>query len=183
MRFGERSISMDDIAKESIVSKKTIYQHFENKESLLLTIVKNEIAEWDTFKAELAARKESAVIKIYRYNEFVKTRILNFNPLFIIQVSKYYRAIETEINTAADSNQTFIEGLYRELKRSNLLNDWVDISSAVKVQRVLNKLFIENCALDKKNAVNAHLHLIQSNFFGMLTTSACEELHHFMSRN
>ncbi|MDX1903831.1 MAG: helix-turn-helix domain-containing protein, partial [Thermonemataceae bacterium] len=35
MRYGIRSITMDDIARELAVSKKTIYQHFKDKDELV----------------------------------------------------------------------------------------------------------------------------------------------------
>ena len=37
--FGLKSVSMDDIARESGVSKKTIYQHFIDKASMVRAIV------------------------------------------------------------------------------------------------------------------------------------------------
>lgn len=83
-RYGERSVSMDDIARESSISKKTIYQHFSNKESLLLTIVETVIEQWTLYKEELRSNGESAVTQLFRYNEFVKDQIIELNPLFII---------------------------------------------------------------------------------------------------
>ncbi len=35
MKYGVRSISMDDIARHLSVSKKTLYQHFEDKEDIV----------------------------------------------------------------------------------------------------------------------------------------------------
>ena len=36
MKFGVRSVTMDDIAKHLGISKKTIYQHFKDKEEIIL---------------------------------------------------------------------------------------------------------------------------------------------------
>jgi len=36
MRYGVKSVSMDDLARELGISKKTLYQYFDTKESLLL---------------------------------------------------------------------------------------------------------------------------------------------------
>ena len=35
MRYGVRSVTMDDIAKELSISKKTIYQHFADKDEIV----------------------------------------------------------------------------------------------------------------------------------------------------
>lgn len=37
-KYGTRSITMEDIAKELCISKKTLYQHFENKYDIVLKI-------------------------------------------------------------------------------------------------------------------------------------------------
>ena len=38
MKLGFKSVTMDDIAKEMGISKKTIYTHFSNKETILLLL-------------------------------------------------------------------------------------------------------------------------------------------------
>ncbi len=39
MKFGIRSVSMDDIARELAISKKTLYQYFSNKADLIAKIL------------------------------------------------------------------------------------------------------------------------------------------------
>jgi AcrR family transcriptional regulator len=41
MRYGVRSISMDDIARHLSVSKKTLYQHFADKDDLVLEVTRH----------------------------------------------------------------------------------------------------------------------------------------------
>ena len=42
-KYGVRSISMDDIARHLSVSKKTLYQHFEDKEDIVTSAVQSHI--------------------------------------------------------------------------------------------------------------------------------------------
>ena len=42
MRIGIKSVSMDDIAREIGISKKTIYKHFKDKKELVLKVVEFE---------------------------------------------------------------------------------------------------------------------------------------------
>ena len=44
LRYGIRSVSMDDIAAQLGMSKKTIYQSFVDKEQLVDAVIENEIA-------------------------------------------------------------------------------------------------------------------------------------------
>ena len=41
LTLGFKSVTMDDIASEMGISKKTIYQHFSNKDSLVKTVTIN----------------------------------------------------------------------------------------------------------------------------------------------
>lgn len=45
-RFGFKKTSMDDVARESEVSKATIYTHFGNKQSLWQKVVRAAVDEW-----------------------------------------------------------------------------------------------------------------------------------------
>ncbi len=43
-RFGIRSVTMDDIAKELGISKKTIYHYFTDKDDLVEKVTENEMS-------------------------------------------------------------------------------------------------------------------------------------------
>ena len=51
MKYGIRSVSMDDIARHLAVSKKTLYQHFADKDELVTVMsqehMKREIIEYE----------------------------------------------------------------------------------------------------------------------------------------
>ena len=45
MKYGLRSVSMDDIARHLGVSKKTIYQHFADKDEVVVSVAKSLMAK------------------------------------------------------------------------------------------------------------------------------------------
>ena len=45
MKYGIKSVSMDDIAKRLGISKKTIYQHFSTKKDLLIRVLQRHTAQ------------------------------------------------------------------------------------------------------------------------------------------
>ena len=167
-RYGERSVSMDDIARESNISKKTIYQHFSNKESLLLTIVETVIERWTIYKEALRNNGEPVVKQLFQYNEFVKDQIIELNPLFIIQLSRYYTEIQEVIDCFAKNNEKYMFEFFEALSNDGFLCNWVDPAVAVKAQRALINLFIEKCAFNKSNVDQVYFHLIQANYLGFL---------------
>ena len=54
-KFGFKKVSMDEIARESGVTKKTIYRYFDSKEALLEYFIQEEI---QNMKAELDKLKD-----------------------------------------------------------------------------------------------------------------------------
>ena len=44
-RFGVKSVTMDDVAKEIAISKKTLYKCFRDKESLVLSTIESHMKE------------------------------------------------------------------------------------------------------------------------------------------
>ena len=73
MRFGLKSITMDDIASKLSMSKKTIYQYFKDKDSLVSEFVKGFL---DQQKIELLKiRKESkdVIEELVKTSEYLKT--------------------------------------------------------------------------------------------------------------
>jgi AcrR family transcriptional regulator len=53
MQHGYRSVTLDDLAKEVGMSKKTFYQYFSNKEALLRAVLDNKIADLERELGEL----------------------------------------------------------------------------------------------------------------------------------
>lgn len=48
-RYGVKAVTMDDIASKMHISKRTLYNHFENREELLMECIKERIDQHDIF--------------------------------------------------------------------------------------------------------------------------------------
>lgn len=89
MKYGPKSFTMDDIAREFRVSKKTLYQEYKNKEALLedvLVFHQNMIAE--NFK-NMQEKVENPITKMYCRDKEIEN-IMDNDSLFIKQLIKYY---------------------------------------------------------------------------------------------
>jgi AcrR family transcriptional regulator len=90
LNLGFKSVTMDDLANEMGISKKTIYKYFSNKEDLVeatTTFVHNQISEMicQITTRGLNAISENFAIKIAFKNIFKKSKT---SPMF--QLKKYY---------------------------------------------------------------------------------------------
>lgn len=92
LRFGIRSVSMDDIASQLGISKKTVYQYYSDKNGLV-DVVFSAIMENNRSNCE-ACRKagENAIDEVFRSFDMVKEMLASMHPSVLFELQKYHPA-------------------------------------------------------------------------------------------
>lgn len=90
-RIGIRSVSMDDLAQELHMSKKTIYQYFKNKEELVVAMLNRHI-ERDLNGYECICKLENinAIDILLRVSHEVCLHLNQTNHKQVFELKKYY---------------------------------------------------------------------------------------------
>ena len=97
LQRGFKSVTMDELAEALAISKKTLYAHFDNKESL---VRESSLAVFDTACREIEEIKDNATHPIEELYT-VKTAVLKYyqneasSPVY--QLQKYYPEIYAEL--------------------------------------------------------------------------------------
>ena len=90
-RIGIRSVSMDDIAQELRISKKTIYQYFKNKEELIVAMLKihldDDIKYYQSF---CCGENINAIDVLLNVSIAVCKHINETNHSHVFELRKYY---------------------------------------------------------------------------------------------
>ncbi len=90
MRYGVKSVSMDDLARELGISKKTLYQYFDTKETLLLrTLEFNQSCELGEIQ-KIKSRVDNALQEIVEIAKMVVTQLQQMSPSLIFDLKKYH---------------------------------------------------------------------------------------------
>lgn len=92
MQYGIRSISMDDIAAHLGMSKKTIYQYFEDKDELVEAVVNEVIATNQCACKEDICKSENAVHEIFLVMDMMAEMFKTMNPSILHDMQKYHTA-------------------------------------------------------------------------------------------
>ena len=93
LRYGIKSVSMDDIARELGISKKTLYQSVENKKDLLIQVMQAHItAEIEAMKI-IQAEATDAIDEMLRVTQYVLPTLRQISPTVIYDLQKYYQEI------------------------------------------------------------------------------------------
>src|SRR5215204_2546022 len=80
MKYGVRSISMDDIARHLSVSKKTLYQHFEDKEDIVTIASQSHIEAMSQQFEEIRQSAKSAIDELAKISVCLKQNVEEINP-------------------------------------------------------------------------------------------------------
>ncbi|MEK0441346.1 MAG: hypothetical protein RL403_324 [Bacteroidota bacterium] len=89
-RFGVRTITMEDLARQAGISKKTIYQEFEDKKDLVKAVFAA-ILEQDRKRLAFILEQGDGVIEhLVQTSKLMRERLTSINPLVILEVQKYF---------------------------------------------------------------------------------------------
>ncbi|MEN9363887.1 MAG: hypothetical protein RI903_1196 [Bacteroidota bacterium] len=89
-RYGVKTVTMDAIATDLGISKKTIYQHFPDKDTIVFEVVKT-FTEQDLEKwAELDRLYPNVIEKMFKSFEMVKDMLVQMNPRLLFEIQKYF---------------------------------------------------------------------------------------------
>ena len=92
MRYGIRSITMDEIAAQLGISKKTIYQFFTDKDAMVEAVVNEEMKRNEDECRSFSLEAENAVQEIFLALDNVQEMLKTMNPQLIFDLEKHHPA-------------------------------------------------------------------------------------------
>ncbi len=90
MQYGIRSVSMDDIAIQLGMSKKTLYQFFTDKDELVEAVVDKELMRYRLDCLDSNRRSRDAVDEIFNIMEQIADQFRNMNPMVLHDLEKFH---------------------------------------------------------------------------------------------
>jgi AcrR family transcriptional regulator len=92
MKFGIRSVTMDDIANQLGISKKTLYNHFNDKNQLVEQIIHAKLAEDIAVFKKASSEALNAIDELFMHSKYVIETFKAVNPTVFHDLKKYYPA-------------------------------------------------------------------------------------------
>ncbi len=92
MRNGIKSVSMDDIAADLGMSKKTLYKTFTNKDEIVLGVMTNHLSQAQGECARVASTAADAVQEMLTISAWADQQFSNVHPSIFYDLRKYYPA-------------------------------------------------------------------------------------------
>ena len=90
MRYGFRSVTMDEIAGQLGISKKTLYQFFEDKDSLVEAVMQKEMTYMQSECKKQVTESENAIEELFKDMESMESVMDALNPQIVFDLEKFY---------------------------------------------------------------------------------------------
>ena len=90
MKYGIRSVSMDDIANHLGMSKKTIYQYYADKDELVDAVIEQEINHNESCCQLDKDKSENAIHELFLAMDMVLEMFRNMNASVLHDMQKYH---------------------------------------------------------------------------------------------
>lgn len=89
-KYGIKSITMDDLARELGISKKTIYKYFRDKDDLVLSITNMKVSMDAALCKNCQQNSDNAIDDLINVSKLVVEHFSNVNPTFFYDLKKYH---------------------------------------------------------------------------------------------
>ncbi|MEX2379118.1 MAG: TetR/AcrR family transcriptional regulator [Vicingaceae bacterium] len=123
VKYGIKSMTMDDISTQMGMSKKTLYQFVENKKDLVNKVMDLHIGNQQNCICEMHEAKGNAIDKLQEIGAFVNDHLRSLHPSLIFDLKKYHFEAWSILNKhkkefiystiKANLEEGMEEGLYR----------------------------------------------------------------------
>lgn len=184
MKYGIRSVTMNDIAKELGMSKKTIYKYFNDKNEIVTLVTEQQCARDMADIIRLQEEARDAIDAILKISVHFRKVYENMNPSMIYDMEKYHpnawKVSEKKRDVAileqftGNMRRGIEEGLYR---------------SGINIE-LLSRMHIKQMELasnekifppDQFDFLDIHLEIVEHFIRGIVTREGFEKLESYQN--
>lgn len=90
IRYGFKRVTMDDIAREMTMSKKTIYQFFKDKNEMVCAVTEEHLQREEMQMEQLERESENVIDFMMKITRMIRGHVSKVNPCAIMELQKYY---------------------------------------------------------------------------------------------
>lgn len=90
MRFGIKSITMDDISRELGISKKTLYQYVANKSDLIEQLFRQQAEQEKEVMRRIHLQSANAIDELLKIARYVMEQLRQLSATTVYDLQKYY---------------------------------------------------------------------------------------------
>jgi len=185
LTIGFKSVTMDQIAYDMGISKKTIYNFFENKNELVKAVTSYMFNCITNGVTEIKKNSNNPINELYDINLFLIKYLKKESVSPLYQLEKYYPLIHKEINkkqfdfitksTTGSLNNGIKLGLFRrDIK--------IDFISRLYFKGMIGIRDLDTFPLNLYDPVSLKIDFIEYHLRAIVTEKGLKKLNHFINK-
>jgi AcrR family transcriptional regulator len=173
MRYGVRSVSMDDIAAQLGMSKKTLYQYYTDKEELVDAVLSSFLENNRKQCIDGRQKAENAVHEVFQAFDMMQEMFSNMNPSLVFELEKYHTAVYKKIQhhkyvfLYQVLKQNLERGIKEELYRPEIN---VDILTRFRIESMMLAFNSEVFPTNRTHLISIQEEILEHFLYGLSTT-------------
>ena len=177
LKYGIKSVTMDDVARELGISKKTLYLYFKDKNDLVMKSMERQIAIDKASVTSIIDQQLNAIDELLEIAVNVATTLKSIQPAVIFDIQKYYPQVwglQTEyrqnfiVQTVIDNiNKGIEQGYYRP----NLNPEIIAKFFAVKLENMFDDKVFPPAKFD---LANVYMEYIRYHLMGICNQTGAD---------
>lgn len=172
MRYGVRSITMDEIARHLGISKKTLYQYFADKDDIVSSTTRQHLVLEQAQYEQIANESKNSVEELVKLSFCLKENLKGMNPSLLFDLQKYHQKawnvwIEFKNNCIRES---VVRNLKKGMEQGHFRTDIdPEILAIVRIEMVQIGFDDQVFPRDRFNLPQVQMHILEHFIHGLLT--------------
>ena len=142
--YGIKSVTMDDVSHHLGISKKTLYEYFEDKRDLVVAVMRSIAHNKEVDFSVPSEQSVNAIEELFYYYNIQVKMIRDHKPSFIYDLKKYYPDLydkfqkdkKQRIHDSVQNN--LIKGKKEGLFRADLNEDMIARLNLMRIEGIMN---------------------------------------------
>ncbi len=181
--YGIRTVTMDMLANELGISKRTIYEKFRDKDELLAGVLKLMAVKQKEAVVKVFGESENVIAAIFRLFDMVCEHFRNMSPAFRLDMEKYYNYIVKNLLESYELLYTTnnLEMLKRGIKEGIFRED-IDIDITNQYLNEVLRMSGERDIYSLENNRNVFRDFYVNYLRGISTPKGLELINHYNNK-
>ncbi|MBE2230768.1 MAG: TetR/AcrR family transcriptional regulator [Chitinophagaceae bacterium] len=172
MQYGIRSVSMDDIAQQLGMSKKTLYQYYADKDELVNSMIDRHITEMQSDCALCRVHAVNAIHEIFITMERLMKDLVNINPMVLYDLEKFHYSAFQRFREHKDKflfqvvKDNIEWGIREELYREDIQ---IDVMAKYRIESIMVPFNVSAFPPGKYNLAEVSQLILENFTYGLAT--------------
>ena len=185
MRLGIKSVTMDEMARQLGVSKKTLYQYVSDKNDLVMQCILMSHEQEEKVIENILLTQTDAIDQLVAITSFIVSQFQQVHPSIIFDLNKYHPSVVKEMNCHRDEFvcgciRTNLElGIAQGVYRENLNAEIISMMHMSMIDSLLNGSMQQ---ASKMKPVDVYSEFVRYHIRGIASEKGIKHLHELVKK-